>query len=259
MEKQRLTILGSTGSIGVQTLDIVRENPDRFEVTSLTAHKNWQLLAEQAIAFDVDSVVIGDEQYYKPLSEALANYPIKVFAGDDSIAAVASAGNCDTVVNALVGYDIKPQVSNRTRCEFFDIHLQHPAILRTCKFCRRITLFAQRQTILFASRRLLTIAIEYQVGTRARCTVSARSQKLCASLTLPRLGKFPLRVQTLAICRHCADNLHHRNGQDNQKLFHNRYLCFTFCIRFHTKSLTKLEKIYPKVQHFDRFYYRQMS
>ena len=104
MEKQRLTILGSTGSIGEQTLDIVRENPDRFEVVSLTAHRNWQRLAEQAIAFDVDTVVIGDEQYYKPLSEALANYPIKVFAGDDSIAAVAAAGNCDTVVNALVGY-----------------------------------------------------------------------------------------------------------------------------------------------------------
>ena len=104
MEKQRLTILGSTGSIGEQTLDIVRENPDRFELASLTAHKNWQRLAEQAIAFDVDTVVIGDEEYYKPLCEALANYPIKVFAGDDSIAAVASAGNCDTVVNALVGY-----------------------------------------------------------------------------------------------------------------------------------------------------------
>lgn len=104
MMKQRLSILGSTGSIGVQTLDIVRENPDRFEVVSLTAHRNWQKLAEQAIAFDVDTVVIGDERYYKPLCEALAAYPIKVFAGDDSIAAVASAGNCDTVVNALVGY-----------------------------------------------------------------------------------------------------------------------------------------------------------
>ncbi|MBQ5647888.1 MAG: 1-deoxy-D-xylulose-5-phosphate reductoisomerase [Alistipes sp.] len=104
MKKNRLSILGSTGSIGVQTLDIVRENPDGFEVVSLTAHRNWQKLAEQAIAFDVDTVVIGDEQYYKPLCEALSKYPIKVFAGDDSIASVASAGNCDTVVNALVGY-----------------------------------------------------------------------------------------------------------------------------------------------------------
>ena len=104
MEKQRLSILGSTGSIGVQTLDIVRENPDLFEVVSLTAHRNWQKLAEQAIAFDVDTVVIGDEAYYKPLCDALASYPIKVFAGDDSIAAVASASNCDMVINALVGY-----------------------------------------------------------------------------------------------------------------------------------------------------------
>ena len=104
MMKQRLSILGSTGSIGVQTLDIVRENPDLFEVSSLTAHKNWKQLAEQAIAFDVDTVVIGDEQYYEPLRDALKEYPIKVFAGDESIAAVASAGNCDTVVNALVGY-----------------------------------------------------------------------------------------------------------------------------------------------------------
>ena len=102
--KQRLTILGSTGSIGEQTLDIVRENPDLFEVTALTAHSRWQRLAEQAIAFDVDTVVIGDEQYYKPLCEALAHYPIKVFAGADSIAAVAASTSCDTVVNALVGY-----------------------------------------------------------------------------------------------------------------------------------------------------------
>ena len=102
--KQRLTILGSTGSIGVQTLDIVRENPDRFEVVTLTAHRNWKQLAEQAIAFDVNTVVIGDENYYKPLCEALANYPIKVFAGEDSIAAVAGASNYDTLVNSLVGY-----------------------------------------------------------------------------------------------------------------------------------------------------------
>ena len=104
MMKQRLSILGSTGSIGVQTLDIVRENPDLFEVSSLTAHRNWKQLAEQAIAFDVDTVVIGDEQYYEPLRDALSEYPIKVFAGEDSIAAVAAAGNSDTVVNALVGY-----------------------------------------------------------------------------------------------------------------------------------------------------------
>ena len=58
--KQNIALLGSTGSIGVQTLDIVRENPDRFEVRVLTAHRNWKRLAEQARAFDVDTVVIAD-------------------------------------------------------------------------------------------------------------------------------------------------------------------------------------------------------
>ena len=102
--KQRITILGSTGSIGEQTLDIVRENPDRFGVAALTAHRQWQRLAEQAIAFNADTVVIGDEKYYKPLVEALANYPIEVLAGTEAIAEVSGAESSDTVVNALVGY-----------------------------------------------------------------------------------------------------------------------------------------------------------
>ena len=62
--KQRLSILGSTGSIGVQTLDIVRENPDLFEITSLTARSNWQLLARQAIEFDAACAVITDPTKY---------------------------------------------------------------------------------------------------------------------------------------------------------------------------------------------------
>ena len=65
--KQRLAILGSTGSIGVQTLDIVRENPDRFEARILTAHGNWEQLARQAREFDADTVVIADKRYYTPL------------------------------------------------------------------------------------------------------------------------------------------------------------------------------------------------
>ena len=102
--KQRLSILGSTGSIGVQTLDIVAENPELFEVNSLVAHRNWELLARQAIEFDVDSVVIADESKYEPLKQALAAYPIKVYAGSDAICGVARSGEVDVVVNALVGY-----------------------------------------------------------------------------------------------------------------------------------------------------------
>ncbi|MBQ9138487.1 MAG: 1-deoxy-D-xylulose-5-phosphate reductoisomerase [Alistipes sp.] len=104
MSKQRIALLGSTGSIGVQTLDIVRENSDLFEVTTLTAHRNWQRLAQQAVEFNVDSVVIADISLYEPLCQALEPYPIKVYAGDDAVAQVAADDNVDVVVNALVGY-----------------------------------------------------------------------------------------------------------------------------------------------------------
>lgn len=104
MKKQRLAILGSTGSIGVQTLDIVRENPERFEASVLTAGRNWERLAEQARTFDADAVVIADEQYYLPLREALADTDTKVYAGADAVSQVAAAGGTDVVVNALVGY-----------------------------------------------------------------------------------------------------------------------------------------------------------
>lgn len=102
--RERLAILGSTGSIGVQTLDIVRENPDRFEVSALTANRNWELLARQAREFDADSAVIADKRFYAPLRDALAGTDTKVFAGDDAVAQVAAAGNSDVAVNALVGY-----------------------------------------------------------------------------------------------------------------------------------------------------------
>lgn len=102
--KQRIALLGSTGSIGVQTLDIVRENPEQFEITALVANRNWAQLAAQAIEFDADCVVIGDEQYYTSLKEALATTDVKVYAGAKAMEEVAAASNVDVVVNALVGY-----------------------------------------------------------------------------------------------------------------------------------------------------------
>lgn len=104
MSKEKISILGSTGSIGVQTLDIVRRYPNRFQVTSLVAHCRWQELAEQARSFDVESVVIGDERYYTPLKEALKDTKIEVMAGSEAINHVARSYRSDTVVNALVGY-----------------------------------------------------------------------------------------------------------------------------------------------------------
>ena len=102
--KQRIALLGSTGSIGVQTLDIVRENPEQFEITALVANRNWEQLAAQAIEFDADCVVIGDKQYYSPLKEALAATDVKVYAGAKAMEEVAAASNVDVVVNSLVGY-----------------------------------------------------------------------------------------------------------------------------------------------------------
>lgn len=102
--KQRIAILGATGSIGRQTLDIVRENPDRFEAVTLTARSNWQQLAQQAREFDAATAVIAEERHYPALCEALADTDTKVYAGEQAVAQVAAAGDSDVVVNALVGY-----------------------------------------------------------------------------------------------------------------------------------------------------------
>ncbi|GHV01458.1 1-deoxy-D-xylulose 5-phosphate reductoisomerase [Bacteroidia bacterium] len=102
--KQRLAILGSTGSIGRQTLDTMRAFPDRFEVVSLTADSNWEALAAQALEFAPDSVVIARKELYPKLKEALAHTDVKVYAGHESICSVAASSGVDTVVNALVGY-----------------------------------------------------------------------------------------------------------------------------------------------------------
>ena len=104
MSIEKLSILGSTGSIGTQTLDIVRRNPERFRVTSLVAHSSWQHLATQAREFNVESVVIGDTRHYEPLKQALADTNIEVMAGSEAINDIARSYRSDTVVNALVGY-----------------------------------------------------------------------------------------------------------------------------------------------------------
>lgn len=101
---ERIALLGSTGSIGVQTLDIIRNHPDRFSISALVAHSRWQQLAEQAREFSAECVVIGDERHYDNLRKALADTPTEVLAGSDAINHVASSYRSDTLVNALVGY-----------------------------------------------------------------------------------------------------------------------------------------------------------
>lgn len=104
IKKQKLALLGSTGSIGTQTLDIVRHRPEEFEITTLTAGSRWESLVEQALEFKPDSVVIADKNHYQAVKEALASEPIKVYAGEEALSQVVTGSEVDTVVNALVGY-----------------------------------------------------------------------------------------------------------------------------------------------------------
>lgn len=100
----KIAILGSTGSIGTQTLDIVRQHPDKLEVLALTANNNWQLLVTQAKEFLPDAVVIANDTYYPEVSTALQDYPIKVYAGYSSISDIVENSQVDVVVSALVGF-----------------------------------------------------------------------------------------------------------------------------------------------------------
>ena len=104
MNKRQIALLGSTGSIGTQALDVVRDNPDRFEVYALVARRNVELLARQAREFQPEVVVVADEEQYAPLKASLADLPMKVWAGADAIADVVQMEPVDMVLTAVVGY-----------------------------------------------------------------------------------------------------------------------------------------------------------
>jgi len=108
-EIKSIAILGSTGSIGKQALEVIEENPDLFEVYALTANNNTNLLIEQAIKFKPEVVVIANESKYIEVKEALAKQPIKVFAGSDALNQVVEMEPIDIVLTAMVGYaGLKP-------------------------------------------------------------------------------------------------------------------------------------------------------
>ncbi|MDE7189419.1 MAG: 1-deoxy-D-xylulose-5-phosphate reductoisomerase, partial [Muribaculaceae bacterium] len=101
---KHIAVMGSTGSIGTQTLDIIAAHPDRFKASMLSAHSNWRLLAEQALRFRPDTVVIADATHYDALREALAPIPVKVMAGPEALIEAVTAPEIDTLVTATVGY-----------------------------------------------------------------------------------------------------------------------------------------------------------
>ena len=111
IQKKQIAILGSTGSIGTQALEVISENSSIFEVYALTANNQADLLIAQARKFLPEVVVIANENYYHQLKESLQDLPIKVFAGSDSIAQVAQMEPIDIVLTAMVGYSgLKPTI-----------------------------------------------------------------------------------------------------------------------------------------------------
>ena len=112
MDQKRLAILGSTGSIGTQTLDIVSRYPDSFSIDILTANSNIDLLISQAREFLPDFVVINNDNHYKRLNDELSDLPVKVFAGIESVEQLVVSSSIDMVVAAMVGYSgLRPIVA----------------------------------------------------------------------------------------------------------------------------------------------------
>jgi 1-deoxy-D-xylulose-5-phosphate reductoisomerase len=109
--KKHIAILGSTGSIGTQALEVIAAHREKFEVEVLTAQNNADLLIEQAKNFKPNAVVIGNEDYYNQVKEALIPLDIKVFAGESALASVVQMDTIDLVLTALVGYaGLKPTI-----------------------------------------------------------------------------------------------------------------------------------------------------
>ena len=103
-EAKQIAILGSTGSIGTQALQVIAEHPDRFEARVLTANNRWELLVEQARTFKPAAVVIANDTYYPAVRDALADLPIAVYAGAEALCQVVEGDEIDIVLTAMVGF-----------------------------------------------------------------------------------------------------------------------------------------------------------
>ena len=109
---KKICILGATGSIGTQALDVIRQHHELFEVHTLTAYNNSKLLIQQAREFQPDSVVIVREDLYNEVSEALADLPIKVYTGSQALCEVVTHSEIDIVLTAMVGFaGLRPTIA----------------------------------------------------------------------------------------------------------------------------------------------------
>lgn len=112
IKKKQIAILGSTGSIGSQALQVVAEHPDLYEVYALTANNSVEQLIQQARQFMPEAVVIANENKYEELKQALVGLPIKVYAGVEALCQVVESGPIDIVLSAMVGYaGLKPTIN----------------------------------------------------------------------------------------------------------------------------------------------------
>ena len=142
--KQQICILGSTGSIGTQALDVIREHGDRYEVYALTANSRWELLAKQAREFHPAAVVIANDAYYEPLKEALADTDVKVYAGMRALDEIVEAEPIQMVLTAMVGFaGLSPTIH---------------AIKAHKKIC-----LANKETLVVAGELICQLANEYHI------------------------------------------------------------------------------------------------
>ena len=143
--KQQICILGSTGSIGTQALDVISQHPDLYEAYALTANHRWKELAAQARRFNPAAVVIADEAYYEVLKQELADMPdIKVYAGSKALEDIVESPSIDMVLTAMVGYSgLAPTIH---------------AIKARKKIC-----LANKETLVVAGELILQLAQQYHV------------------------------------------------------------------------------------------------
>lgn len=145
MKKQQICILGSTGSIGTQALDVIAQHPDRFEAYCLTANNSVEKLAQQARQFHPDSVVIANEARYGELKALLSDTDVKVYAGRQALNDVVQAGPVDTVLAAMVGFaGLEPTIN---------------AIKARKKIC-----LANKETLVVAGELILSLVAQYHVS-----------------------------------------------------------------------------------------------
>lgn len=142
---KRLAILGSTGSIGTQTLQVVAEHPDLYEVRVLTAYSQADTLIGQALRFEPDAVVIVDETQYNKVCEALADSPVKVYCGAKSLTEVVQMPSVDVVLTATVGFSgLEPTIA-------------------AIKAGKQIAL-ANKETLVVAGNLITSLAIEHRAA-----------------------------------------------------------------------------------------------